>query len=123
VSRRRFTAADAVLLAGLLLANGALWYRRDAAPPGAVEVVSTAGTRTEELVPSREIAVAGPLGETRVLVEPDGVRVLESPCPQKLCIAAGKITRDGEVVACLPNRVALRLLGGGRGEDVDAVGR
>jgi len=123
VSGRGFTKADAVLLAGLLLANGAFWYSQGSAPAAALEIVSFGGTRVEALGRSRELQIAGPLGQTRVLVEPDGARVLDSPCPLKLCVAAGKATRAGQVVACLPNRVALRLRGGDPDRAVDAVGR
>jgi len=61
-----------------------------------------------------------------VRLGPEGARVLESPCPLKLCVAAGLASRPGQVVACLPNRVALRVLGAeadSRERGVDAVGR
>jgi len=112
-----------VVLAGLLLANGGLWYLQQSGAAARVEVVSTEGTQREALGRPRELKVEGHLGATRILVEADGARVLDSPCPLKLCVAAGKITRAGEVVACLPNRVALRLLGGASDRGVDAVGR
>lgn len=122
MSRRAFTALDGVLLAGLLAANALLWFRTGAEPAAGLEVVSLAGTRNEPLAGPRDLAVAGPLGTTTVRVEPDGARVTDSPCPQRLCVAAGKISRSGEVVACLPNRVALRITAA-RAADVDAVGR
>jgi hypothetical protein len=113
---------DGVLLAGLLVANAALWVRTGGEPAAGLEVVSAAGSRSEPLSGPRDLEVAGPLGATAVRVEPDGARVTDSPCPQKLCVAAGKISRPGEVVACLPNRVALRITGA-RAVAVDAVGR
>jgi len=123
VSRRAFTGADAVVLAVLLAVNGALWLAQGSGPAASVEIVALGGTRVEALGSPRELEVAGPLGQTRVLVEADGARVLDSPCPLQLCVAAGKATRAGQVVACLPNRVALRLLGGDPERGVDAVGR
>jgi hypothetical protein len=124
VSRRGFTGADALLLAGLLLANGALWWHfQGSVAAAAVEIVAAGGTRVEALGGPREVEVAGPLGWTRVLIEADGARVLESPCPHKLCVAQGKVRQAGQVVACLPNRVALRVLGGDPDRGVDAVGQ
>lgn len=120
--RRAFTALDGFLLAGLLAANALLWFRSGAEPAATLEVVSAAGTRTEPLTGPRNLALAGPLGTTVVRVDPEGVQVTESPCPRQLCVAAGRISRPGQVVACLPNRVALRLVGE-RTAAVDAVGR
>ncbi len=124
--RRAFTLLDGVLLAALLALNGFLWARGAGGTPSALEVLSEGGTRTEPLEGPRELEVAGPLGTTLVRIDAEGARVVDSPCPLKLCVAAGKVSRPGQVVACLPNRVALRVLGtrDGRGEEgVDAVGR
>lgn len=122
MTRRAFTAWDAVVLAVLLALNGLLWSRGGSEGPAALEVVSAAGLRTEPLAGPRELPVTGPLGTTWVRVEADSARVTESPCPERRCIAAGPISRPGQVVACLPNRVALRLVAAGGG-GVDAVAR
>jgi hypothetical protein len=37
--------------------------------------------------------------------------VLDSPCPDKICVAAGAIVRTGQFIACLPNRVSVTLEG------------
>jgi hypothetical protein len=60
---------------------------------------------------SRTIEVEGPLGVTRIVVENGGVRVAESPCPHKLCIRKGLITRSGDLAACLPNGVVVTVTG------------
>lgn len=67
----------------------------------------------------REIDIEGPLGHTHVVIEDGSVRVTESPCREKICIAAGAVSRADEWVACLPNRVFLRVQGGDETE-VDA---
>ncbi|PMQ02358.1 MAG: hypothetical protein CBR30_01515 [Dictyoglomus sp. NZ13-RE01] len=40
-----------------------------------------------------------------------GVRMIASPCPDKLCVKQGWIKKVGESIVCLPNRVVLRLEG------------
>lgn len=32
-------------------------------------------------------------------------------CPDQVCVHAGVLTRGGQIAVCLPNRVALRLVG------------
>jgi len=70
--------------------------------------------------PDREISVAGPLGETRVVIRDKSVRIVDSPCPNKTCIASGAIAEPNQWLACLPNRVLVRIEGSGTSEGVDA---
>ncbi|MDF1554215.1 MAG: NusG domain II-containing protein [Deferrisomatales bacterium] len=123
---RAFTPLDGVVAAVLLALCWALWGMGegpDGAGGPAAEVISPAGTERHPLTTEQELRVAGPLGESVVHLGPAGVRFLSSPCPLQLCVRGGWVTRPGAVAACLPNRVAVRVLGGARGEGVDAVGR
>lgn len=58
-----------------------------------------------------EVEVLGPLGETHVHIHDGAVYVSESPCNQKICIAAGSISSPGTFIACLPNQVLVRIEG------------
>jgi len=53
----------------------------------------------------------GPLGKTVVVCQSGAVWVQDSPCPAKLCVRRGKITRPGEMIVCVPNRVVVRIVG------------
>jgi hypothetical protein len=68
----------------------------------------------------RDIAVAGPLGNTDVEIRDGAAKVLRSPCPHKICISMGEIQDSGEWIACLPNRVFVRIEGG-REDELDAT--
>ncbi|MEW6087578.1 MAG: NusG domain II-containing protein [bacterium] len=39
------------------------------------------------------------------------VRVLDSSCPNKLCVNSGWINKSGESIICLPNRVVIKIVG------------
>ena len=41
-------------------------------------------------------------------------------CPDKLCIRQGKISHTGETIACLPNRVTVRVISGAA-SNVDSI--
>ena len=58
-----------------------------------------------------EVEVDGPLGVTHVHIHGGAVWVSESPCNQKICIAAGNISSPGTFIACLPNQVLVRIVG------------
>jgi hypothetical protein len=64
------------------------------------------------------IALKGPLGDTVLLIEGGTARIEASPCDNKLCIAMGRISKGGQWISCLPNKVLVRI--GGGGTDVDA---
>ena len=121
---RAFTWWDALVVAGLLLANlAALGAVAGRGPGSGIEIVSPAGTRVVPFGAGR-VAVEGPLGTTVVEVGPAGARVVSSPCPLQICVRTGTIRRAGQVAACVPNRVAVRVVGKGAGDaGVDAVGR
>ena len=42
-------------------------------------------------------------------LERDGVSVSCADCPTHTCVRTGKITRPGQMIACLPNRVIIKL--------------
>ncbi len=71
-----------------------------------------------------ELDIPGPLGLTHVRIKDRAAFVESSPCRDKICIHMGKISRNSEWVACLPNRIFLRVQGAAGqnrpGEEVDA---
>jgi hypothetical protein len=77
-------------------------------------VIEASGVRYRfPLSAEREERFAGPRGDTIVVMSGGTVRVVDSPCPDKLCVAQGAISRTGQFIACLPNRVSISLEGSG----------
>ncbi|MFB0506233.1 MAG: NusG domain II-containing protein [Thermodesulfobacteriota bacterium] len=70
----------------------------------------------------RLLPVEGKLGKTWVKMAEGRVRIVDSPCPYKLCVKSGSIRMSGENLICLPNKVVVRIAGDD-GEAVDAVSR
>lgn len=66
------------------------------------------------------LRVPGPLGETVVVIEEGSARVVSSPCTEKICIKTGRISKPGQWIACLPNRVFISIRGR-RSEQPDAI--
>ncbi len=60
------------------------------------------------------ITVSGPVGESVIEVSGNQVRMLSSDCPDKICIHMGWISKPGQVIVCMPNRVIITLEEGGR---------
>ncbi|MDR1625648.1 MAG: NusG domain II-containing protein [Spirochaetia bacterium] len=123
--KTRLRAWDACALAlGAALSFFSFLYAYGGEPGGGRLYIQD-GTQTlvysldEEL----EVSASGPLGETRIALRGGEASVLDSPCRDKLCISMGHIGKRGGWIACLPNRVFLRVEGQkpAEGGDVDAA--
>ena len=57
------------------------------------------------------IAVPGPIGVSIIEIKDGRVRMLSSPCPDKLCIKEGYIDKAGQVIICIPNRIVIKIEG------------
>ena len=64
-----------------------------------------------DLHQNRQITVAGPLGETRIVIEKGRARVLSDPGPRQYCVKQGWLMRPGEIAICAPNRVSVQITG------------
>lgn len=85
-----------------------------------VEISGDEGKWIYPLDKDQQIEVRGPLGLTKVGIEGGRVHIEDSPCPNKTCIAAGSIHEPGQWLACLPNKVFVRIEGGKEEAGVDA---
>lgn len=58
------------------------------------------------------------LGGKNVLVIENGyVYMAEADCPDSTCIRTGKISKTGESIVCLPNKISV-IIRGGDGADI-----
>ena len=68
----------------------------------------------------RIVSVDGPLGKSTVEIKNNRVRIVDSPCPNRLCVHQGWIEKG--IIVCLPNRVTVSIDSGGKKEGAtDAV--
>jgi hypothetical protein len=121
--RPLLTRGDKILIAALLLVSlASLFFIDRLIPRGSVAVVAVDGQERLRLTLSQDgrREVAGPLGETIVEVRDGRARVVESPCPHRICVRTGWAARSGDMIVCVPNRVVVRVEGAREG-DVDAT--
>lgn len=109
-----------VILCGAALCAGSLamlW--QSGKPDGAI--IRTGGKVFAQtgLSQKQVIDVPGPLGTTRIEIEPGRARVASDPGPRQYCVRQGWLTRPGAVAICAPNEVSLSL--SGRGADYDSL--
>lgn len=69
---------------------------------------------------NREISIPGVLGDTIVKIEKGQAWVIDSPCANKICVQAGKLSRGGQWASCLPNAVFVKIEGQAEENGYDA---
>ncbi len=85
---------------------------------GAAVITGPSGRTVVDLGTDADHHIEGRLGTVLVRVSDGRVRVVDSPCPDKHCVAAGAIEQGA--VICAPSGVSVRVDGGGEGA-LDAV--
>jgi len=68
----------------------------------------------------KHITVKGVIGETHVCIDKGSAWVTDSVCKNKLCIKMGKISKNGEIIVCLPNRVVISVKSS-KDKEIDAI--
>lgn len=59
----------------------------------------------------RTFVIDGSLGQTKLVIDERGVRIVESPCPRKICVNMGAAKHTSDLLACVPNRILVHIDG------------
>ncbi len=107
-----------LLIAGILLIAAALLLlffrtRQDRETGNAAEAVVTLDGEEVGRYPLNRDGTFPLNGGSNILVIENGEAwVSEANCPDKICMGMGKISRNGEFIACLPNLLIIVIEGG-----------
>ena len=117
---RRLTPLDKGIVLVLMLAAIASFLYVGRGAPGARVVVERHGRVlfAASLAEDRTVSLPGPLGETVLSIHDGRACITSSPCPRKVCLGMGEVSRGGELLACVPNELLVRIDGPPR-EDLD----
>ncbi|MEO0293854.1 MAG: NusG domain II-containing protein [candidate division WOR-3 bacterium] len=69
------------------------------------------------LTQDRELIIKGKIGYAKVIIKDGKARILDAPCPLKICEKKGWISKKGESIICIPNRVVIKITG----KEYDAI--
>ena len=121
----RWWAPGDIVLALAVMALSVFLIAQGVAGAGAasrLEVRVSAGGHEVMTLPlhedAGELTVEGWGGESRLEVRGGRARMLDSACPDRLCVKMGWISSPGESVVCLPNRVVIEIVSADGGPDV-----
>ena len=120
--KRFFTKADIVLLAVLVAAGLASSAFLAVSGESGARVVIESDKKIfarYSLDENREVVVKSKNGTNTVVIEDGRVYVKDASCSNQVCAEHASISRSGESIVCLPNRLLVKIEGeGGDGPDV-----
>ena len=121
MKRRIFTKTDLFLILPLLLAALLAVFLLARGKGGARRAVVTYNGETALQIDLEALTgvETHTFGNVEVEFSPEGARIVSSPCPDQICVHTGLLTKAGDVAACVPERVAVKLVAERSG--VDAV--
>ena len=113
-----------LILIGILLLTALILFLlfkdKQRNEPDAVAVVTVDGTEIARYPLSQDGTFVLNEGSNTLVIENGEAWVSEANCPDKLCMGFGKISKNGEIIVCLPNRLIV-MIEGGEASKIDAI--
>jgi hypothetical protein len=105
---------DIILILVLITASVLLFVLKDNGKDGKLLKVSVNGSEicTLSLDEDIEYEIQGFISKNILIIENGKARMKEAGCPDKLCVKQGEISKAGESIICLPNRIIVSVEGG-----------
>lgn len=97
-----------IIAAGILLQQ--LLFKK----AGTAAVISQHGSVVATLPLSADTQLTledGSGGSNTIVIKNGAVSVTEADCADKICVNTGKISKTGEVIACLPHELIITISG------------
>ncbi len=71
----------------------------------------------------KTIPIETEFGYNLVEIGDGEVWVVEASCPDELDVKQGKISKSGEIIVCLPNKLVIEIKGSDETGEIDYIGR
>lgn len=101
--------ADIILFIGLLLISMSLLFYFILLPKqsGNTLVITQNGNEIERISLSEDKTIV--IGENKVIIKDSKAYMEYAVCPDKVCVNQGQISKVGEVIVCLPQKIILEV--------------
>jgi hypothetical protein len=120
MSNKFFKRADVIIIAIIFLFSGLVYQFAFAESVPKAEIYYYSDlVETVELDKGREMTFSLPQEEDVIfqLDSDGGIGFIQSDCPDKVCVRAGKLHRVGQFAACVPNGLMLKIVSDDSGDD------
>jgi len=128
---KELTKGDKILIVAVIIINViSLWLVKNVAFNQNSKYISVQvnGEEIKRIIfdknmVGKQIPIETEYGYNLIEIGDEKVRVIEADCPDKLDVKQGYISRVGEVIVCLPNRLVIEIKGTRAETNVDGLSR
>lgn len=68
-----------------------------------------------------EVKIESETGYNILHIEDGQIWIHDASCPDKICISQGKISNDGEIIVCLPNKMLIKIVDYNDEDEIDFI--
>lgn len=68
-----------------------------------------------------EVKIESETGYNVLHIEGGQIWIHDASCPDKICISQGKISHDGEIIVCLPNKMLIKIVDNNEENEIDFI--
>lgn len=68
-----------------------------------------------------EVKIESDGGYNLLHIEDGQIWIHDASCPDKICISQGKISQDGEIIVCLPNKMLIKIVDYNEDNEIDFI--
>ena len=72
--------------------------------------VTINGDKVAEYLLNNDITVSLNGGTNTLIIKDGKARISEADCPDKVCVSQGWVSRMGECITCLPNKLVVEVI-------------
>jgi hypothetical protein len=74
-----------------------------------------------KLTDEKNLIIKNQEGFIQIVVKDKKVWVDDSSCPAKICKKMGKISKTGQTIVCVPNKIFIQIIGKNKEKYIDAI--
>lgn len=90
---------------------GTLWNEQPKSVEILVDGEEYASYSFAEISGTKSVKINTQYGYNVLEITNEGARMTESSCPDKVDVLCGEISKPGQMIVCIPNRVSVKILG------------
>lgn len=68
-----------------------------------------------------EVKIESETGFNILHIEDGQIWIHDASCPDRVCISQGKISYDGEIIVCLPNKMLIKIVDNNQDSEIDFI--
>ena len=108
--------ADIILLIFILFLSGILlFFKNINATKDNLYLVVTVDSKVVKKdlyknMINKEINIDNKFGHNKIVVDKNGVKVVEADCKDQVCVNTKEINKAGQTIICLPHRLEVKLI-------------